>query len=123
MDDYYICGECRREIREAKTESWKEPDGTDQGYHWETASCCPTCGSMDLIPAHLCADPDCYNLAEEDKLLCDECFRDFIRKYLFFYDRLTDAEKQLLDNITDGEALGDVADSLRRSDEWQRSRL
>ena len=75
---------------------------------------CPDCGSEGYEDAHDCENPDCDGAAVVGEHLCKDCFAAFIRKFLTFMASLSAAEVDVLNEITDGSYLDEVAEKLRK---------
>ena len=121
-DGMFICGHCREELIDPPMAD-ASIDCGELGEKEEWVAYCPYCRDENLIPAHYCENPGCMNYAEEDERLCTACKNILTKKYLDFVSALTLAEKEELDDLLDSNAVAEIAESLRKSGEWQRERL
>lgn len=118
----YLCENCGAEVMDPPMID-ASIDCGELGVKEEWDVYCPFCHDDALTPAHYCENPNCVNYAREDEKLCTVCKNLLTKKYLAFMSSLTGPEKEVLDDLLEGNVAAEVADALRKSAEWQRGRL
>ena len=105
----YVCCACGADFLMPLTVQEDVPGGDTVQY-----DVCPYCKSEEFILVEECRD--CRHTMPEGNILCARCRERLRRKLRQFLLGLTPAEKELLENWTDGTSILEAADMEDQND-------